>query len=165
MEIAMNARLSCFLFCYCVIAAPAQDRWTVQRLIAGDYPLLAQQARIQGPVELACTVGSEGVIVECTATSGHALLQQAAIQNVKKWLFRRQNCSDTDGGQVLLRYEFVLLEDHPVRTRPKVEFSFEFPNRVRIVSETPCADQLPCTPEEFEKLQRQQPTKSKRFIP
>jgi TonB family protein len=161
----MNVKLGCFLFCYCVIAAPAQDRWVVQKLIAGDYPLLAQQARIQGSVELACTVGSEGLIVQCTATSGHALLQEAAIQSVKKWLFRRQNGSDADGSQVLLHYEFALLESKPVRTRPKVEFSFEFPNRVRIVSEVPCSDHLPCTPEELDKFQRQQPTKSKRFIP
>jgi Gram-negative bacterial TonB protein C-terminal len=137
----------------------------VQKLIAADYPLLAQWANIQGSVELTCAVGSEGLIVECTATSGHALLQQAAIQNAKKWLFRRQNGSDTDRSQVLLHYEFVLLDSKPVRTRPKVEFAFEFPNSVRIVSETPCPDHLPCTPEELEKFQKQQPKKSKRFIP
>jgi TonB family protein len=161
----MNVKLGCFLFWYWVIAAPAQDRWAVQKLVAGDYPPLAQQARIQGSVELACSVGSEGQIVECTA-SGHPLLRQAAIANVQQWLFRRQNGSDTDGSQVLLRYEFVLLESTPVRrTKPKVEFSFEFPNHVRIASEIPCADHLPCTPEEFEKFRKQQPSKSKRIIP
>ena len=160
----MNLKLGAFLFWYWVIGAPAQDGWVMQKLVAGDYPPLAQQARIQGAVELACTVGNEGLIVECTESSGHPLLQQAAIENAKKWLFRRQNGRSTEGSRVLLHYEFVLLESKPVRTRPKVEFSFEFPNRVIIASEIPCADHVPCTPEEFEKFQKQQSPKSKKVI-
>jgi TonB family protein len=160
----MSLRLGWLLFCCCAVAAPAEDEWVVQRIVGADYPALAQQARIQGMVELTCRVDVTGRIIKCDSANGHLLLRNAAIENAKKWAFWRQAGDANDGNQVQLRYEFVLQEGTPVRRQPKVEFSFEFPNHARIVSEIPCAEHLPCTPEEFERLQKPQLPKSKRQV-
>jgi TonB family protein len=136
----------------------------VQRLVAADYPLLAQQARIEGIVELGCTIGDAGQVLECRVSSGHPLLAATAVENAKKWTFRRKAITEKDGDRVSLRYEFVLVQGPPVRSRPKVEFSFEMPNHVRLSSEIPCADHIPCTPEEWKQYERQK-GKAKRSIP
>jgi len=151
--------------CLWVTVACAQDVWSVQRLVAVGYPPLAQQARIQGLVELKCTVGGAGEVVECTRMSGHPLLQKFAIENAKKWRFRRQPANNTDSNDVLLKYEFVLFDGAPVRHRPNVEFSFEYPNHARIISQVPCPDHLPCTPEELGDSPRRPRSKSSRAIP
>ena len=146
-------------------SATAQEVWTAQRIVAASYPPLAQQARIQGLVELNCTIAETGEVVECQGISGHSLLQGIAIENAKKWRFLRKTTESSKTADVLLRYEFILSKDPPVRRRPNVEFSFEYPNYARIVSEVPCADHVACTPEELKQLERQPRSKSPRAIP
>jgi TonB family protein len=141
--------------------ASVHGQWFVQRLIAADYPPLAQQARIEGKVELACDVSDRGQVLACKSISGHPLLVLAAIENAKKWTFRRNAGAERNSDQVNLVYEFVLMEGAPTRGRPKVEFSFEMPNHVRVGSEIPCADHIPCTPEEWKQFEREKSRKSK----
>lgn len=143
----------------------ARGQWLVQRLVAADYPPLAQQARIQGKVELACDISNSGQVLTCKAVTGHPLLVSFAIENLKKWTFRRIADSESSGDQVQLDYEFVLTSGTPTRGRPKVEFSFELPNHVRVASEIPCADHIPCTPEEWKQFERENSKKSKRYLP
>jgi len=146
-------RLGVLFFGLCLTAV-ATETWYVQRVVSLEYPAPAQWARIQGTLELVCTIGIAGEVVECKANSGHPLLQTAAIANAKKWHFQREASSQADGSPFLLRYGFVLLEAAPVRHRPNVEFSFEYPNHVRITSEIPCIDHAPCTPEELRVFQQ-----------
>jgi TonB family protein len=51
------------------------------------YPGLARAARIEGKVSLRLTVDEQGDTSEVEATSGHIMLRQAAIDNVKGWKF------------------------------------------------------------------------------
>jgi TonB family protein len=51
------------------------------------YPGLARSARIEGKVSLNLTVDEQGNTSEVEATSGHIMLRQAAIDNVKNWKF------------------------------------------------------------------------------
>jgi TonB family protein len=51
------------------------------------YPGLARAARIEGKVSLRLTVDEQGGTSEVEATSGHIMLRQAAIENVKNWKF------------------------------------------------------------------------------
>ncbi len=151
--------------CLWAAGAYAGDVWSVQRVVAAGYPQLAQAARIQGLVELNCNLGGAGAVVECTAISGPPLLQQFAIENARKWCFREQPASHTGANYFLLKYEFVLSDGPPVRDRPKVEFSFDYPNHARIISEVPCADHLPCTAEELRDSQRRSRWRPRRAIP
>jgi TonB family protein len=160
----MDFRLSSLLFCTLLGSSYAQDSWVVQRLTAADYPLLAQQARIQGSVELRCDVAGSGEVLECKAISGHPLLQRSAIANAIRWRFRKQSTDGTANNQIALLYEFAFA-GAPVRTRPKVEFSFEFPSLVRVVSEIPCADHIPCTADEVDGSQKSPKGKGRRIIP
>ena len=51
------------------------------------YPVIAHTARVQGTVTLHATVNEQGNTSDIVATSGHPLLKEAAIQNVKDWKF------------------------------------------------------------------------------
>ncbi|HEY3130791.1 MAG TPA: energy transducer TonB [Acidobacteriota bacterium] len=51
------------------------------------YPPLARQARVQGIVVLQILVDEQGNVREVTVISGHALLNQAAIDAVQQWRY------------------------------------------------------------------------------
>jgi protein TonB len=53
-----------------------------------DYPLAARQARVQGSVVVAATVGTDGRIKSAKAVSGPPLLQNAAAAAVKQWTYK-----------------------------------------------------------------------------
>ena len=120
-------RLGCLLLTLCAMAV-AQETWSAQHVVSLEYPPLAQQAKIQGSVEVVCSIGPTGEVLDCTGKSGNPMLQSAAIENAKRWRFQHSATPSENGGQIQLRYEFVL-QGAPVRRRPKVEFSFDYPNR------------------------------------
>jgi TonB family protein len=126
----------------------AQDAWQVQRLGAlTKYPMLPRMAFIEGTVELRCSIADDGAVNECRVSSGHPLLNAAAVENLKLWTFKRSPEKTVATSEVAMTYIFEL-SGPPVRNDAKTEFSFEFPNRVRFVSQPACADHAPCTPEE-----------------
>ncbi len=63
------------------------DGYLIRR-VQPDYPALAKQARIQGPVELAAVISTEGTIERLHAVTGHPMLIPAAINAVKQWRYR-----------------------------------------------------------------------------
>lgn len=126
----------------------AQDAWQIQRLVAlTKYPVLPRMAFIQGRVELRCSIADDGAVGVCVVSSGHPLLSSAAVENLKLWTFRRAPETKAATSEVTVIYSFELA-GAPVRTEPKTEFSFTFPNHVRFVSQPACADHVPCNPEE-----------------
>jgi protein TonB len=52
------------------------------------YPPLAVKARAQGVVVLAAVISKEGTVESLRVISGHPLLNQAALDAVKQWLYR-----------------------------------------------------------------------------
>jgi protein TonB len=52
------------------------------------YPPIARAARIEGTVRLAATISRNGTIENLRVTGGPAMLQQAALDAVKTWLYR-----------------------------------------------------------------------------
>jgi TonB family protein len=52
------------------------------------YPALAQQARIQGTVQLSVTISREGAVQNIQVLSGHPLLVPAALEAVKQWVYK-----------------------------------------------------------------------------
>jgi protein TonB len=53
-----------------------------------EYPLAARQARVQGSVIVAATVGADGKIKSVKAISGPPLLQNAAANAVRQWIYK-----------------------------------------------------------------------------
>jgi len=55
--------------------------------VAPEYPEIARQARVQGVVILECTISPEGEITRVTVLRGIPLLDQAAVDAVKQWVY------------------------------------------------------------------------------
>jgi TonB family protein len=55
------------------------------------YPRIALTARIEGTVLLRATVTAQGATSDVEVISGHPLLKQSAIENVKSWKFAWPN--------------------------------------------------------------------------
>lgn len=53
-----------------------------------DYPDLALRARVQGRVELTCTIAADGRVADARVLSGPPLLRDAALQAVLQWRYR-----------------------------------------------------------------------------
>lgn len=51
------------------------------------YPPMARQARVRGVVRVEATVGKDGRVRAVKVVSGHPLLQQAAADAVKQWVY------------------------------------------------------------------------------
>ncbi len=151
-------RLSLLVF-FCVRTAVGEEIWIVEKLIAASYPTLAQFARVEGTVNLNCKIDDTGRVLECIADGGHPLLQKAAIENAVRWKCRKTEGSRAGQPEIKLVYEFSFSDAPPVRHTPKVEFTFEYPNHARIVSEVPCPDHLPCTASEVQQFKSKKKSK------
>ena len=58
------------------------------QMVPPEYPLLAQQARLKGTVVLEAHVGTEGRVMSVRVLSGQVLLQDAAVEAVRKWRYQ-----------------------------------------------------------------------------
>jgi protein TonB len=55
--------------------------------VAPSYPDIAKQARVQGVVILECTISPQGKVSDVKVLRGIPLLDQAAIDAVKQWVY------------------------------------------------------------------------------
>ena len=69
------------------VDGPTQATKLVKR-VEVEYPELAKQARIQGVVRLATTVGKDGTVIDIKAMSGHPLLVPAALAAVRHYVYQ-----------------------------------------------------------------------------
>ena len=53
-----------------------------------EYPKLARQTGARGIVKLTATVGKDGRVKTVKVVSGHPMLQAAAIDAVKQWIYK-----------------------------------------------------------------------------
>jgi TonB family protein len=97
------ATVSCLLaFC---IAMAAQTEPALVAVNMPTYPPLARQARIAGVVKLTFVLaGTAGEPTNVEVTSGHPMLKDAAIENVKTWKFGNSYACGTY--QTTFRYRF-----------------------------------------------------------
>ncbi len=52
------------------------------------YPVLDKRGRVEGTVRLTATIDKEGMVEKLETVSGHPILEQAAVEAVKKWRYR-----------------------------------------------------------------------------
>lgn len=116
-----------------VKAAEAASFQPLPKLISSElpqYPLDARAARIQGAVKLWFQIDSRGKVVRAETTSGHPLLRQAAIRDIKTWRFHVQ---DARPGRFETEFVYRLLEESS--ESPRVSVSMRDFRRVEIASE------------------------------
>jgi TonB family protein len=68
------------------LADSAPERCVVSMDIPG-YPALARTARIQGVVQIRIEINEAGEVTNAKPLSGHPMLQENSITNVKTWRF------------------------------------------------------------------------------
>jgi TonB family protein len=56
--------------------------------VAPIYPPIARAARVQGTVVLQAVIGKDGHVNQLNVVSGPAMLQQAAMDAVKQWIYK-----------------------------------------------------------------------------
>jgi protein TonB len=72
-----------------------------------EYPKIARQTGARGAVKLTATVGKDGRVKTVKVISGHPMLQAAAIEAVKQWI-----------------YKPTLLNGQPVETDTEIVLNF-----------------------------------------
>ena len=55
--------------------------------VAPVYPVIAQQARVEGTVEIEALIGEDGKVRNAKVISGKAMLTDAALTAVRQWVF------------------------------------------------------------------------------
>jgi protein TonB len=58
------------------------------RRVAPVFPEIARAARVQGVVILECVIGPDGRVTDVHVLRGQPLLERAAIDAVRQWLYR-----------------------------------------------------------------------------
>jgi len=88
-------------------------------------------ARVQGTVEVKCTLDSSGNVTAAEMISGNALLGKPASENALQWKFQPVS-KEVRGNSVILRYVFLF--DGSPQEATNSTFVFEMPNRIQIVA-------------------------------
>jgi protein TonB len=82
------------------------------RTVAPEYPPIAKDAHVTGTVVLEAVISKAGKIENLRVISGPAMLQRAALDAVKQWVYRP-----------------YLLNDQPVEVESTVNVIFTLGNR------------------------------------
>lgn len=90
------------------------------------YPSLAWQARIRGLVVIRAKLDKEGKVVDAEVISGHPILIQGALKNIKKWSFQPNK-----QGAVVIVYKFRILSADCAEGNQQF-FTLELPNFVTV---------------------------------
>jgi TonB family protein len=119
------------LFALTALSVCAQD-WTPSKIVAiTEYPRVPRLARVQGTIEVKCTLDSSGNVTAAEMVSGNAMLGKTARDNALQWKFQPVS-REVRGNFVTLIYVF-LLEGKP-QDAANSTFVFELPNIVQIVA-------------------------------
>ncbi len=92
------------LLLLCVSSFAAEPEPYLKSASSPFYPPLARQARIDGKVTLHFTVNELGETTDVEATSGHKMLQEAAITNIQSWKFWPPRCACRVRREAVLTY-------------------------------------------------------------
>ena len=95
------------------LGSPATPAIKVHNWKPIQYPPMARMARIEGTVVISATLAkSEGGwayrVEKYQVKTGHPMLAEPAIQNLKEQLFYRDDLKSLDGAKYEVTYEFKL---------------------------------------------------------
>lgn len=80
------------------------------RKVPPVYPLLAQQAGVQGVVRLIATIGADGTVADLQVDSGDPRLVPAAMEAARQWVF-----------------EPPVVRGHPEKVKMRISLTFKLP--------------------------------------
>jgi TonB family protein len=95
------------------------------------YPPLARQVVVQGKVLVSGVVDRQGNVISAEATTGHPLLKEVSVANLRKWKFRPNSVDDS---RIEVTYVFALEDTAPSLGE---DVSYDLPNHIRIRSSPP----------------------------
>ena len=128
-----------FLISFPTTTRSSED-WTPQRIVGMVYPRVAVHSRTEGTVRVQCSIAKDGsvssadiVFVSGPKPAARDLLGKAAVENAKKWRFKKTKEAGTALDSAVLTYTFQL-KGHS-GTNPRSEFVYEYPGSVLITSE------------------------------
>jgi TonB family protein len=98
------------------------------------YPLLANQAQIQGTVRLKLLLDPDGTVSRVEAESGNRVLIRAAIDNAKLWRFAPAGAT-RDGHPTVIEFTYIFRLDGTVNEHPTTRFRYEHPYRAVVTSQ------------------------------
>jgi TonB family protein len=98
-----------------------------------EYPPLARQAQITGDVRASAWVDGQGSLTLPEVSTGHPLLREAVLNNIRTWKFRP---SLSGSFRLDVTYTFVL-EGDPVEGFSVSKVVFDLPNQVRVTTRRP----------------------------
>jgi TonB family protein len=103
---------------------------TVTRIRGLAYPRLANQARIEGAVELVAKVSTTGAVDNVRVISGHPLLVDSAKRALQGWRFRCPDPSNTCEAKV--SFTFKLADEYCDKSSCASELELDLPNAVTV---------------------------------
>ncbi|HEY4660597.1 MAG TPA: energy transducer TonB, partial [Terriglobales bacterium] len=71
------------------------------------YPPLARTARVSGEVKIALQIRRDGTVASAVVSSGHPLLQQAALESAQQSAFECTGCTEITS--YMLTYSFQMV--------------------------------------------------------
>lgn len=129
-----SVNVLCFALAVFCIRMAAQTEPTLIAVNIPKYPPLARAARIAGEVKLTFTLPANGKQpANVEVVSGHPMLKEAAIDNVKTWKFENRNSVDRKY-ETTFRYRLSGLE---VPFPKAATVTFESFHQVDIVTDIP----------------------------
>lgn len=105
------------------------------RLSSFDYPNLAVQAIMAGPVVLEVTLAAGGDVSRTKVISGHPILANAAVTAITRWRFDHRCPDKKQDGEEPFQITFDFKIEGVVSDRPRTKLEYHYPNRVVIMGE------------------------------
>jgi TonB family protein len=118
-----------------LLAYPALcGEWFPTRMQSADYPILANQASIEGTVKLRLTLSQRGEVIQATVLSGNTVLARSARTNMQVWQFAFPCSGEAKAPSTIdFTYKFEL---HGVTLgKPSTSFRYEHPYKVVVASQ------------------------------
>ena len=107
----------------------------VKHMVVPVYPRLAWFAQLQGTVNVDIEVGADGKVRSARAIGAYNLLDQAAEQNVRSWIFVPSNVV---GSVTKLTVKYVYkLEGKKQHELSAPEITLDLPDAITIVAPPP----------------------------
>jgi len=104
--------------------AQGADGVCVKHISVPTYPPLARAAGVQGTVQVDVSTGSDGKVRSAKASGGRELINKAAEENMREWIF----CSSAQGNYSTKYVYLIEEQNEPTRV------SFDLPEEVKIVT-------------------------------
>jgi TonB family protein len=115
------------------ICQTPQEPICVKRVVAMEYPPLAQNAVLQGNVVLEAEISDEGTVAHIKVVSGPPILATAAGDTLLRWRFA--GCKGQDKAcEIKVVFSFVLSGTCVVGSYCPTEFVADLPDRVEVKS-------------------------------